>query len=151
MKALVQRVSGASVSVDGRPVSSIGNGLLALVSFREEDSPKDLDWMRDKLFGLRVFADRGGLMNLSLADTGGAVMVVSQFTLHADTRKGKRPSFVGAASPDTARILYRVFVEKLREMNAIVEEGVFGAHMDVSLVNSGPVTIMLDSPSERRK
>jgi D-tyrosyl-tRNA(Tyr) deacylase len=149
VKALVQRVSGASVSVDGRRVSSIGGGLLALVSFREEDSPKDLDWMRDKLYGLRVFPDRDGLMNLSLAETGGAVMVVSQFTLHADTRKGKRPSFIGAASPDTARMLYRVFIEKLRELGATVEEGVFGAHMDVSLVNDGPVTIMVDSPSER--
>ncbi len=151
MKALVQRVSSASVSVDRRRVSSIGDGLLALVSFREEDSPEDLDWMRDKLLGLRVFPDRDGLMNLSLTQTGGSILVVSQFTLHADTRKGKRPSFIGAASPDTARILYRVFIEKLRETGVTVEEGVFGAHMDVALVNSGPVTIMVDSPSERRK
>lgn len=150
MKALVQRVSSASVSVQGREVSSIGAGLLALVSFRADDSPSDLDWMREKLLGLRVFPDSNNLMNLSLEDTGGAMLVVSQFTLHADTRKGKRPSFVAAAPPGTALMLYRVFVQKVRESGVPVGEGVFGAGMRVSLVNEGPVTIMVDSPSERR-
>lgn len=149
MKALVQRVSSAGVTVSGRNVSSMGAGLLVLVSFSPNDTPGDLDWMRDKLIGLRVFPDDGGLMNLSLTDTGGGMLVVSQFTLHADTRKGKRPSFTRAAPPETAGMLYRVFIQKVREAGVEVSEGVFGAHMEVSLVNDGPVTIMVDSPSER--
>lgn len=149
MKALVQRVSSAAVRVDGGTVSSIGAGLLALVSFSPKDTPADLDWMRDKLAGLRVFSDDAGLMNLSLEDTGGGMLVVSQFTLHADTRRGRRPGFAGAAPPGTAGMLYRVFIQKVREAGIDVCEGVFGAHMEVSLVNDGPVTIMVDSPSER--
>lgn len=149
MKALVQRVGSAGVSVEGRTVSSIGAGLLALVSFSPNDTPADLDWMRDKLVGLRIFPDPEGLMNLSLEDTGGGMLVVSQFTLHADTRKGKRPSFTRAAPPEIAEILYRVFMEKVRETGIEVCGGVFGAHMEVSLLNDGPVTIMVDSPSER--
>lgn len=148
MKALVQRVSSASVTVDGRNVSTIGAGLLALVSFRPEDTPADLDWMRDKLTGLRVFPDENNQMNLSLLDTRGCMLVVSQFTLHANTRKGKRPSFAAAAPPETADMLYRVFLQKVRETGVPVSEGVFGARMLVSLVNDGPVTIMVDSPSE---
>ncbi|MFO7626077.1 MAG: D-aminoacyl-tRNA deacylase [Candidatus Fermentibacteraceae bacterium] len=149
MKALVQRVSSAGVTVSGITVSSMGPGLLALVSFSPSDTPGDLDWMRDKLIGLRVFSDTGGLMNLSLTETGGKMLVVSQFTLHADTRKGKRPSFTRAAPPETAGMLYRVFIQKVREAGVEVCEGVFGAHMEVTLVNDGPVTIMVDSPSER--
>lgn len=149
MKALVQRVSSAAVSVSGTVVSSMGAGLLALVSFSPNDTPGDLDWMRDKLTGLRVFPDDAGLMNRSLTETGGGMLVVSQFTLHADTRKGKRPSFTGAARPEIAEMLYRVFIQKVREAGVVVGEGVFGAHMEVSLVNDGPVTIMVDSPSER--
>jgi D-tyrosyl-tRNA(Tyr) deacylase len=149
MKALVQRVSSAAVSVSGTVVSSMGAGLLALVSFSPNDTPGDLDWMRDKLTGLRVFPDDAGLMNRSLTETGGGMLVVSQFTLHADTRKGKRPSFTGAARPETAEMLYRVFIQKVREAGVEGCEGVFGAHMEVSLVNDGPVTIMVDSPSER--
>ncbi len=149
MKALVQRVSSASVTVEGSVSSSIGSGLLVLVSFSPHDTPRDLDWMRDKLTGLRVFPDGNGLMNLSLPEVGGGMLVVSQFTLHADTRKGKRPSFVGAAQPAVAEMLYRVFMQKVRECGIEVGEGVFGAHMNVALVNDGPVTIMIDSPSER--
>jgi D-tyrosyl-tRNA(Tyr) deacylase len=127
----------------------MGAGLLALVSFSPRDTPGDLDWMRDKLTGLRVFPDDAGLMNRSLTETGGGMIVVSQFTLHADTRKGRRPSFMGAAPPGTAEMLYRVFIQKVREAGVEVAEGVFGAHMEVSMVNDGPVTIMVDSPSER--
>lgn len=150
MKSLVQRVSGASVEVEGESVGTIGRGLLVLVGFRNEDTPEDLDWMAAKLTGLRVFPDGAGNMNLSLEDVGGEMLVVSQFTLHADTRKGKRPSFVKAADPETANILYRLFIQKVRETGITVAEGVFGAMMEVSLLNDGPVTLMVDSPSERR-
>lgn len=127
----------------------IGRGLLALVGFRDEDSPCELDWMSGKLTGLRIFPDEKGHMNRSLQDISGEMLVVSQFTLHADTRKGKRPSFVKAADPDTANILYRLFIEKVRDSGINVSEGVFGAMMKVSLTNDGPVTVMVDSPSER--
>jgi D-tyrosyl-tRNA(Tyr) deacylase len=149
VKALVQRVSRAEVTVNGKSAGSIGRGLLALVGFRDEDSPVDLDWMTGKLTGLRIFPDENGQMNRSLQDISGEMLVVSQFTLHADTRKGKRPSFVKAADPDTANILYRLFIEKVRDSGIRVSEGVFGAMMEVSLTNDGPVTVMVDSPSER--
>lgn len=149
MKALVQRVSSAEVRAGGLTAGRIGEGLLVLAGFRGEDTPSDLDWMVSKLTGLRIFPDDEGNMNLSLRDTGGEMLVVSQFTLHADTRKGKRPSFVKAADPDTAHILYRLFIQKVREEGITVKEGVFGAMMEVSLVNQGPVTVMVDSPSER--
>jgi len=149
VKALVQRVSRAEVTVNGESTGRIGAGLLVLTGFRNEDTPADLDWMTNKLTGLRIFPDRAGSMNLSLADTGGEMLVVSQFTLHADTRKGKRPSFIRAADPETANILYRLFIQKVKESGITVAEGVFGAMMEVSLVNDGPVTVMVDSPSER--
>lgn len=151
MKALVQRVSRAEVTVNGKSTGSIGRGLLALVGFRGEDSPGDLDWMTGKLTGLRIFPDENGQMNRSLLDISGEMLVVSQFTLHADTRKGKRPSFVKAADPDTANILYRLFIEKVKDSGIRVFEGVFGAMMQVSLTNDGPVTVMVDSPSERNR
>jgi D-tyrosyl-tRNA(Tyr) deacylase len=151
MKALVQRVSSASVEVGGKTEACIGTGLLVLVGFRQEDTPRDLDWMREKLVGLRVFPDDDGLMNLSLTDIDGEMLVVSQFTLHANTRKGKRPSFVAAAPPVTANMLYRVFIQKIIEAGIKVSEGVFGAAMRVILVNDGPVTIMVDSPSEQSR
>jgi len=149
LKALVQRVSSAEVKAGGKTTGRIGEGLLVLAGFRGEDTPADLDWMVNKLTGLRIFPDAAGNMNLSLADTGGEMLVVSQFTLHADTRKGKRPSFIKAADPETANILYRLFIQKVREAGFRVAEGVFGAMMEVSLVNQGPVTVMVDSPSER--
>ena len=149
MKALVQRVSRAEVKVKGESAGRINAGLLVLVGFRNEDTPDDLDWMTNKLTGLRIFPDSAGSMNLSLTDTRGEMLVVSQFTLHADTRKGKRPSFIRAADPETANILYRLFIQKVKESGITVAEGVFGAMMEVSLVNDGPVTVMVDSPSER--
>jgi len=115
----------------------------------DQDDPGELDWMVEKLTGLRIFPDENSRMNRSLIDTGGEMLIVSQFTLHAETRKGRRPSFVKAADPDTANILYRLFIQKVRDRGVTAEEGVFGAMMQVSLVNDGPVTIMVDSPSER--
>jgi len=149
MKALVQRVSSAEVTVEGRVAGAIDGGLLVFSGFRDEDSTDDLRWMTEKLTGLRIFPDENGQMNRSLIDTGGKMLIVSQFTLHADSRKGKRPSFVKAADPETAEILYRLFIEMVRERGISVSEGVFGAMMKVGLVNDGPVTIMVDSPSER--
>ncbi|MCD4708022.1 MAG: D-tyrosyl-tRNA(Tyr) deacylase [Candidatus Sabulitectum sp.] len=151
MKALVQRVSQARVLVNGTVTGEIGRGLLVLAGFRGEDTPKELNWMVEKLTGLRIFPDDNGNMNRSVKDIAGQVLVVSQFTLHADTRKGKRPSFIKAADPETANILYRLFIQKIRDRNIPVAEGVFSAHMDVELTNDGPVTIMVDSPSESNK
>ena len=151
MKALVQRVSSAKVTVDDSVRGEIGAGLLVFVGFRGEDSPADLDWMAEKLTGLRIFPDNNGNMNRSVKDIAGQMLVVSQFTLHADTRKGKRPSFIKAADPETANILYRLFIQKLKERDIPLAEGVFGAHMSVELINDGPVTIMVNSPVEVRK
>jgi len=149
MKALVQRVSEACVSVDGSVTGQIQIGLLVLVGFKADDTLRELDWMVEKLAGLRIFPDDQGNMNRSVSDISGEILVVSQFTLHADTRKGKRPSFIKAADQATANILYRLFIEKTRDRGIKVAEGLFGAHMKVQLVNDGPVTIMVDSPSER--
>jgi D-tyrosyl-tRNA(Tyr) deacylase len=149
MKALVQRVSRARVAVRGRATGEIGPGLLVLAGFRSEDTAADLLWMAGKISNLRVFDDASGNMNLSLLDTGGAAMVVSQFTLHADATRGRRPSFAAAAEPGLAKQLYARFVELLEETGVEIGTGEFGAMMQVELVNEGPVTIMLDSPSER--
>ncbi len=148
MKALVQRVSRAKVTVEDSVTGEIGIGLLVFVGFRGEDTPVELDWMVEKLSGLRIFPDDNGHMNRSTKDIAGQMLVVSQFTLHADTRKGKRPSFIKAADPETANILYRLFIQKMKERDIPVAEGVFGAHMNVELTNDGPVTIMVDSPIE---
>lgn len=150
MRALVQRVRRAAVTVDGRTVGEIGPGYLALLGFGGADSPAMVDgpiWTKfiQKLLGLRLFPDQGGPINASLVDHGGGILVVSQFTLHADVRKGRRPSFSDAAKPDVARMLYDAFVSDLRRQWPNVATGVFGADMDVSLVNWGPVTIWLDS------
>lgn len=149
MKALVQRVSEASVAIDGEVVGSIGPGLLVLAGFRAADDEPQLTWMAGKITGLRIFPDQGGDMNRSLLDSGGSLLVVSQFTLHANCRKGRRPSFMDAAPPQRAEVLYNLFLEMLRGYGAPVESGSFGAMMEVSLVNDGPVTIMVDSPAER--
>ncbi len=125
-------------------VGRIGPGLLLLVGFTHADGDAELAWMGDKVLGLRIFADAEGKMNLALADAGGAVLVVSQFTLYGDARKGKRPSFVDAARPDAAVELYERFVATLRERGAIVQTGEFGAMMEVDLVNDGPVTLWLE-------
>lgn len=148
MKILLQRVSKASVSVDGTTISETGPGLLLLAGFGKEDTEEDLRWMMGKILGLRIFPDARGSMNLSVSDVDGDVMIVSQFTLHANSRKGRRPSFVAAASPVRAELLYSLFIEMFRHTGLSIGSGIFGAMMDVGLVNSGPVTLMIDSPSE---
>jgi len=132
------------VRVDGRTIGRIGRGHLLLVGFREGDGEEEVAWMADKVVGLRVFPDEEGRMNRALGDVGGALLVVSQFTLYGDTRKGRRPSFVGAADPGVAIPLYERFVEVLRTRVAQVETGEFGAMMEVELVNDGPVTLLLE-------
>ncbi len=145
MKVVLQRVAEASVVIDGEVSGAIDHGLLLLVGFTEGDTEEDLAWMADKVVGLRVFNDADGKMNEGLAQVGGAILVVSQFTLYGDTRKGRRPSFVKAAHPDEAIPLYRRFVELLGERApGAVETGEFGAMMDVHLVNDGPVTLVLE-------
>ena len=145
MKALIQRVSKADVSVDGESAGRIGDGLLVLLGVGHEDTEKKADLLVQKIVNLRIFEDENLKMNRSLSDINGELLVVSQFTLMADTRKGRRPSFVNAAPPEQADRLYMVFVEKAREKGIKTETGSFGAMMDVSLVNHGPVTIMLDT------
>jgi len=141
---VVQRVSRAEVSVDGEEVGSIGPGLCALVGVTHDDGPEQAATLARKLWHLRVFEDDGGAMNRSVAETSGAVLVVSQFTLYGDTRKGRRPSFVGAARPEHAEPLVERVVAELRALGATVATGRFGADMRVDLVNDGPVTLILD-------
>jgi D-aminoacyl-tRNA deacylase len=145
MRAVVQRVSEAAVNVDGQEVSRIGPGLLVLLGVAQGDGEADLLYLADKVLNLRVFPDEAGHMNRSLLEAGGALLVVSQFTLLGDARKGRRPGFTDAAPPEQANALYRQFVERTRQSGVRVEEGVFRAMMDVSLVNQGPVTLLLDS------
>jgi D-aminoacyl-tRNA deacylase len=145
VRAVVQRVSEASVSVEGQVVARIGAGLLVLLGVAEGDGEADLAYLADKVVNLRIFPDEGGHMNRSVLEAGGALLVVSQFTLLGDARKGRRPGFTGAAPPEEAAALYRRFVERVRASGPRVEEGVFRAMMDVALVNQGPVTLLLDS------
>jgi len=145
MRAVVQRVSRAKVTVNGEPTGEIGPGLLVLLGVGGEDTSADADYLVEKIAGLRIFEDDGGKMNLSLADTGGAMLAVSQFTLYGDVRRGKRPSFDDAAPPQQARELYEYFVDRVRALGVSTETGVFQAMMKVSLVNDGPVTILLES------
>jgi len=145
MIAVVQRVSRASVTVDGQATGAIGTGLLILLGVREGDTDREADTLANKVAGLRIFNDAQGKMNLACSDAGGAMLVVSQFTLCADCRKGRRPSFEHAAEPAEATRLYDYFCGRLRQQGYRVETGVFGAMMDVELVNDGPVTIVLDT------
>jgi D-tyrosyl-tRNA(Tyr) deacylase len=145
MRAVVQRVSRARVSVGGEVAGEIGLGLLVLLGVGAGDTRAEADYLADKTVGLRIFDDAGGKMNLSVAEVGGALLVVSQFTLYGDARRGKRPSFDGAAPPEQARELYEYFVERVRAAGVRCETGRFQATMQVELVNEGPVTILLDS------
>lgn len=145
MKIVLQRVKNASVSVAGEQISEIGSGLLLLVGIARGDGEAKVDWLAEKVTGLRVFADAEGRMNLDVRESGGEILAVSQFTLLANTRKGKRPSFVDAAPPEEAERLFDYFCQQLREAGvAPVETGSFGAMMEVTLVNDGPVTIVLE-------
>ena len=144
MKTLLQRVSRAMVRVDGEIVGRIGCGLLVLLGVEGDDLPEDADYMASKTAGLRIFSDDSGNMNRSVLDAGGSVLVVSQFTLAADTRRGRRPSFSAAATPDLAESLYRRYVESLKAEGVPVQTGTFQAMMEVELVNDGPVTVLLD-------
>jgi D-aminoacyl-tRNA deacylase len=145
MRALVQRVRSAKVVVDGRTVGEIGPGLLTLLGVGQGDTEKELDWIIKKILRLRIFEDPTGKMNLSLLDTGGEHLIVSQFTLYADTQKGNRPSFVDAAPPEVARALYEKALVLSHAQGVKTAGGQFQAHMEVSLVNDGPVTLMMDS------
>jgi D-tyrosyl-tRNA(Tyr) deacylase len=144
VRVLLQRVSSASVTVAGRVTGQIARGYLLLVGFTHGDDVAQLEWMADKVHGLRLFADAEGKMNLGLEDVGGQVLVVSQFTLYGDAQKGRRPSFIDAARPEVAIPLYERFISRLRERGLHVETGEFGAMMDVALVNDGPVTLWLE-------
>jgi D-aminoacyl-tRNA deacylase len=145
MRAVVQRVSSASVRVGKRTVGAIGSGLLALVSVGTDDDERDARAMAERLAALRIFPDDRGLMNRSLLDTGGALLLVSQFTLHGDARRGRRPSFIAAAKEPQARNLYELTGQELEAAGVPVAYGEFGAQMDVELINTGPVTILLDT------
>lgn len=149
MRVVVQRVSEVRVEVDGKEVAGSGPGLLILLGIEEADTGEDIDWLVKKIVQLRIFNDSGGVMNLSVTDTGGAVTVVSQFTLHASVKKGNRPSYIRAARPETAIPMYEEFVKSLEaSLGKPVGTGIFGAHMNVSLVNDGPVTIILDTKNK---
>ncbi len=144
MRVLLQRVSEGSVAVDGIVRGSIGRGFVLLVGFTHGDTVDAVEWMSDKVTGLRLFADAEGKMNLDLQSVGGSVLVISQFTLYGDTARGRRPSFIGAAAPDVAVPLYESFLAALRTRGLQVQQGEFGADMQVALVNDGPVTLMLE-------
>jgi D-tyrosyl-tRNA(Tyr) deacylase len=148
MRAVVQRVSRAEVRVDGAVVGSIARGLLVLVGAADDDTVEDAAYLADKIVSLRIFADENGQMNRSVADAGGGLLLVSQFTLYGDCRKGRRPSFVKAMAPGPAEQLYERFVEAVRKSGLPVATGRFRAMMDVELVNDGPVTLLLDSKKE---
>jgi len=150
LKAVIQRVTEAEVKVDGKSVGRIGKGILILLGVEKEDEERDADWLAEKIRNLRIFEDQAGKMNLSVVETGGELLAVSQFTLAGNCAKGRRPSFDSAAPPEEASRLYEYFVNKLRDSGLRVETGVFQAMMRVSLVNDGPVTFILESPTSLR-
>jgi D-aminoacyl-tRNA deacylase len=146
MRVVIQRVTSARVTVDGLERAGIGLGFLVLAGIETDDTVEDADWLAGKVAGLRVFADDGGMMNRSVAEVGGAILVVSQFTLHASYKKGNRPSFLRAARPEAAIPIYEAFAEMVGQKSGVaVQTGVFGADMKVELLNDGPVTIFMDS------
>jgi D-aminoacyl-tRNA deacylase len=144
MRVVLQRVSRSSVTIEGRVAGAIGRGFCLLVGFTHGDTPTEVNWMAEKIAGLRLFSDAGGKMNLGLGDAGGAVLVVSQFTLYGDAAKGRRPSFIDAARPEHAIPLYEIFLDALRQRGIEVASGEFGADMQVEIHNDGPVTLILD-------
>ena len=149
MKTVIQRVKRASVSIGGTITSSIGKGLMVLVGIEDADDDSDVEWLCNKIVQLRIFDDNEGVMNLSVLETGGEILAVSQFTLHAKTRKGNRPSYIMAARPEKAVPLYNKFVKKLSELiGKEIKTGEFGAMMDIELVNEGPVTIIIDTKNK---
>jgi D-tyrosyl-tRNA(Tyr) deacylase len=146
MRAVIQRVSQARVSAGGEITGSIGKGLLVLVGIEERDTTEDITWLCAKIVNMRIFADEQGVMNMAINDAGGDILVVSQFTLHASTKKGNRPSYIRAARPEQAIPLYQQFIDHLEQLTGKhVFTGIFGAMMEVNLVNDGPVTILIDS------
>ena len=145
MRAVIQRVTSARVTVDGQETGAIGSGLLVLLGVHATDQQQDVRWLAEKTVHLRIFEDSAGKMNRSLLDTSGAMLIVSQFTLLGDCRKGRRPSWSSAAPPDTAKVLYQDFISAVRTLGVSVQNGKFQTMMEVSLVNSGPVTMLLDS------
>ena len=147
MRAVIQRVKQSSVKTENRTISQIGSGLLVLLGIAKGDRPADTDYLVNKIANLRIFEDENGKMNRSLLETGGEMMVVSQFTLLADCRKGRRPSFVNAAEPEVATELYEYFVSRARNLGVTVATGRFRAMMEVALINEGPVTIIIESPA----
>ncbi len=149
MRAVIQRVKSASVRIENRRVAKIDSGLLILLGIEEADNNEDLEWLSKKIVQLRIFNDANGVMNLSVGDIGGEIIVVSQFTLHAKTKKGNRPSYIKAAHPDIAVPLYNRFIQELESLiDKKIGRGEFGAMMDIELVNSGPVTIIIDTKNK---
>ena len=149
MKTVIQRVSSASVTIDSKVVADIQKGLLVLIGIEDADNQEDINWLTAKIANIRIFEDENQVMNLSVKDVDGDVIVVSQFTLHANTKKGNRPSYIKASKPDVAIPLYENFVQQLeKEMGKKVQTGIFGADMKVSLLNDGPVTIVIDSKNK---
>jgi D-tyrosyl-tRNA(Tyr) deacylase len=144
MRAVLQRVRRGRVTVAGEEISAIGPGLVILLGVGQADLPEQAEWLAEKIAALRIFEDGQGKTNLAISEVGGEVLVVSQFTLYADTRKGRRPSFTDAAPPELARHLLDIFIQKLREYELVVREGEFGAHMLVDIENDGPLTILLE-------
>ena len=145
MKAVVQRVKESHVEVDHNIVASIGNGLLVLLGVQEDDTEKDVNFLVEKIINLRIFEDENGRMNISLKDVKGELLVVSQFTLLGDCRKGRRPSYIKAAPPEKANDLYEYFIKEAGKLGIVTKSGIFQAMMDVSLINNGPVTLLLDT------
>jgi len=148
MRAVIQRVKSAKVEVGSRVIGKIGQGLLVFLGVSREDNYEDADYLIEKIINLRVFDDEEGKLNLSLLDIGGEILLVSQFTLLADCRKGRRPSFVNAANPETAQKIYHYFIEQIKQRKIPLATGEFQSHMEITLINNGPVTIILDSKKE---
>jgi len=149
MKAVIQRVSEASVTVEGAIIGQIQQGLMVLVGIVNEDDTSDIEWLSNKIIHMRIFDDENGVMNKSLIEVGGAILLVSQFTLHAATKKGNRPSYIAAAKPEVSILLYEDMIQQLqKDLGASIQTGKFGADMKVALINDGPVTIIIDSKNK---